>query len=58
MLDRITTEIVGIATAIVGLALVAVLVSQKAQTPQVIKAAGDALSADLKAAVSPVVGGL
>lgn len=56
-MDRIMGEIVGIATAIVGLAVVAVLVSQNAQTPKVIKAAGDALSADLKAAVSPVVGG-
>lgn len=54
MLDRITSEFVGIATAIVGLALVAVLVAQKAQTAGVIKAAGDALAADLKAAVSPV----
>lgn len=54
MLDRIVSESVGIATAIVGLALVAVLVSQKAQTAGVIKAAGDALAADLGAAVKPV----
>ena len=55
MLDRFLTDIVAIATAIVGLAVVAVLVGQKSQTAQVIKAAGDALSADLGAAVKPVM---
>lgn len=52
--DRIITEIMAILTAIVGLAIVAVVVSKKADTANVIKMAGDALAADLKAAVSPV----
>ena len=52
--DRILSEIVTIATAIVGLAIVAVVVSNKASTANVITAAGNALSTDLKAAVSPV----
>lgn len=55
--DRIITEIVTIATAIVSLAIVAVLVSKQANTSGVVSAAGNALATDLKAAVSPVSGG-
>jgi hypothetical protein len=55
MADKWMTEIVGVATAVVGLALVAVVLSQKAQTSQVLGAAGNALAATIKAAVSPVV---
>ena len=54
--DRIITEIFAVATAIVGVAVVAVLVAQKSQTASVIGAAGTALATDLKAAVSPVTG--
>lgn len=50
--------IVTIATAIVGVALLAVLVSKNAQTPQVVQAFGSAFSGALSAAVSPVSGGL
>lgn len=49
--------IVAIATAIVGVALLAVLVSKNAQTPQVITAGGSAFAKALGAAVSPVTGG-
>ena len=50
--------IVTIATAIVGVALLAVLVSKNAQTPQVVQSFGDAFTGALQAAVSPVSGGL
>jgi hypothetical protein len=45
-----------IALAIVSLAVVAVLVSRKAQTPQVIQAAGSAFGNSLGVAESPVTG--
>jgi hypothetical protein len=41
----------------IGLAVVAVLVSQRAQTPAVFAAAGTALGDVIGAAVSPVTGG-
>jgi hypothetical protein len=49
--------LVTIATAIVGIAILAVLVSKNAQTPQVLTAAGTAFSQSISAAVSPVTGG-
>jgi PRD1 phage membrane DNA delivery len=52
--DRFLSEILTVATGIIGLAIVAVVVSNKASTANVITAAGNALSTDLKAAVSPV----
>lgn len=55
MLDRMWTDILAVLTAIVGLALVAVLVGKNAQTSKVVSAAGDAFATDLKAAVSPVM---
>lgn len=54
MIDRFLTDIVAVATAIIGLAIIAVLVSQKADTAGVIKAAGAALATDIGAAVKPV----
>ena len=51
------SEIVVVLTAIIGLAIVAVLVSNRAQTANVLTAAGGAFSTVIKAAVSPVVGG-
>jgi len=51
-----TEMIVTIATAIVGLAIVSVLVSRKAQTPAVIQASGSAFSNALAVAESPVTG--
>ena len=48
---------VAVIGGIVGLAIVAVLVSQKAQTSGVIQSAGSALSSIIGAAVGPVSGG-
>lgn len=48
--------LVTIATAIVGLGVVAVLVSKNAQTPQVIQASGSAFSNAMAVAESPVTG--
>lgn len=45
-----------IALAIVGLGVVSVLVSKRAQTPQVIQSAGSAFSNALGVAESPVTG--
>jgi hypothetical protein len=47
---------VAVIGGIVGLAIVAVLVSQKAQTSGVIQAAGSALSGIIGAAVGPITG--
>jgi PRD1 phage membrane DNA delivery len=54
MFDRFMTDIVAVATAIIGLAIIAVLVGQKAQTSNVIGAAATGLANDIKAAVAPV----
>ena len=51
------TAIVGVATAIVGVAVLAVLVSKNADTANVIGAGGQAFTSALQAAVSPVTGG-
>ena len=48
--------IVTIAVAIVGVAILATLVSKKANTAGVIQAAGTAFSGALNAATSPVTG--
>ena len=48
--------IVSIALAIVGIAIVATLVSKNAQTPQVLRAASQGFAYDISAAVSPVTG--
>lgn len=57
MTEQALTSAVTIATALVGVAIVAVLVSRNAQTGSVISAAGQAFAGDLAAAVSPVTGG-
>jgi uncharacterized membrane protein (Fun14 family) len=49
--------VVGIVTAIIGLAILSVLVSTKANTAGVITASGSALASDINAAVSPITGG-
>jgi hypothetical protein len=48
--------IITIASAIIGVAILAVLVSNRAQTSQVLGAAGNAFGYDLAMAVSPVTG--
>lgn len=50
-------QIVTVLTAIVGVAILAVLVSKRSQTPAVIKEFGNAFSGALNAATSPVTGG-
>lgn len=49
-------SMVSIATAIVGVAILAVIVSKNADTANVLRAAGDAFSTALGTAVSPVTG--
>jgi membrane DNA delivery protein len=55
-MNTLTEAIVTIATAIVGLAIIAILVSKKSQTPAVIQAAGSAFGNSLAVAESPVTG--
>lgn len=55
-MSSIGPGIITIFTTIVGLAMVAVIVSNKAQTPKVLQAGGTALSQIIGAAVSPVSG--
>jgi hypothetical protein len=54
--ESMITSVVTVATAIVGVAIIAVLVSKNAQTPDVLKAAGGAFSQALRAATGPVTG--
>lgn len=56
-MDRITEAVVTILTAIVGVAILAVLVSQRSSTASVLTAAGGAFSGMLGTALSPVSGG-
>ncbi len=48
---------VGIVTAIIGLAILSVILSHNSNTMGVIQAASGGLAADLGAAMSPVTGG-
>lgn len=50
-------QLVVVLTGIIGVAMLAVLVSNNSQTPAVINAGGNALTNFLKTAVSPVTGG-
>lgn len=55
--DRIISGIVTVLTAIVAIAILAVLVSSRAKTSEVIKSAGNAFSSAITAAVNPYSGG-
>jgi hypothetical protein len=55
-MNSISPAIVTVVSSIIGLATVAVLVSKKAQTPQVFQSGGSALANILGAALSPVIG--
>ena len=55
-MNEMWSSVVTVATAIVGLAIIAVLVSNNAQTGNVIGAATGGFAQDLSAAVSPVTG--
>jgi hypothetical protein len=55
--EHLVTSMVTVATAIVGVAIIAVLVSKNANTSQVIQSTGNAFSSSLATAISPVTGG-
>lgn len=55
--DKLIESLTTIAVAIVGIAIIAVLVSKNADTSGVISASGSAFARDIQAAVSPVSGG-
>lgn len=57
MNDEFATSIVTVLMAIIGVAIVAVLISPKAQTANVLTSGGQAFSNILNAAISPVTGG-
>jgi PRD1 phage membrane DNA delivery len=56
-MNEITTSVVTVLLAIIGVAIIAVLVSRNAQTGAVLSAGGNAFSGILGAALSPVTGG-
>lgn len=55
-MDQIWQGVVTIAVAIIGVAILAVLVSPKAQTSTVLNAAGSSFATALSAATAPVTG--
>lgn len=55
-MNTITEGAVSVLLAVIGVAILAVLVSQKSNTPQVLSSFGQAFSAILGTAVSPVTG--
>lgn len=55
-MNTLVEGMVTIAVAIVGVAILSVLVSQKSQTPQVLGAAGSAFANALSAATGPTTG--
>ncbi len=54
MSDRIITGVISVLVAIIGVAIVAALISQQAQTANVVTASGNAFTNILKTALSPV----
>lgn len=56
-MSELTQAVVSIALAIVGVALLATLVSRNANTVGVIRAGGQAFSGGLGVALSPITGG-
>jgi membrane DNA delivery protein len=57
MSEQLITSVVTVATAIIGVAIIAVLVSKNANTTGVIQAASSGFSQSLGTALSPVTGG-
>lgn len=55
-MNGVTAQVVTVLTAIIGLAVVAVLVSRNAQTPQVLQGFWQGFSGALNAATAPVTG--
>jgi uncharacterized membrane protein YbjE (DUF340 family) len=56
MSDQLITAIVTVLTAIIGVAIIAVLISKQAATTSVINAGASGFSSILKTALSPVTG--
>lgn len=56
-MDSLVESVVTIALAIVGVAMLAVLVSGRAQTANIIGASGGAFSESLRSAEAPVLSG-
>ncbi len=56
MTENMISAIVTVAVAIVGIAILAVLVSRQSNTAGVVQAAAGGLAQDIGAAVSPVTG--
>jgi hypothetical protein len=56
-MSNIGPEIVAIVAGVIGLAIIAVIVSKSANTPAVLTGAGSALSSIIGAAVQPVTSG-
>ena len=56
-MSEIGSAITSIIMAVIGVAIIAVLVSSKAQTGSVLQAGGTAISSVLGSALSPVTGG-
>lgn len=57
MNDQLLTSMVTVGTAIIGVAILAVLVSKNSNTTGVLTSAGSAFSGALGTALSPVTGG-
>lgn len=57
MSEQLVSSVTTVLLAIVGVAIIAVLVSRNANTTGVISAGGSAFSQDLGTALSPVTGG-
>lgn len=57
MIGSFVPGVIAVIAGMIGLAIVAVIVSRNAQTPQVLQAGGSALASIIGAAVSPVTGG-
>jgi hypothetical protein len=56
-MDSTTTAVISVFTAIIGVAIVAVILSPKASTSSVLSAATSGFAQDLQVAVSPITGG-
>lgn len=55
--DKLIESVTTVAVAIVGIAIIAVLVSGQAKTGSIISAGATGFAQDIQAAVSPVTGG-
>ncbi len=56
MTDHLVTSVVSVLMAIIGVAIIAVLVSRNSQTSNVLSAGGNAFSRILGTAISPTTG--